>query len=156
MTTETIVRGHELFSSLSPDEIDMLSTFSSRKTYAEGETLFEFNQSASHFFMLMKGLVYLELPANPPEFSVAISKVEKGELFGISPLLDSRRYTCAARCYEPSKVLSVEAAPFRRLLRTNRTAGLDIINKVARIYFARYIDMIRRLQDAVSPVSLRH
>ncbi len=156
MSNDTIVRGHELFASLNPDEINSLSSFSSVKQLAGGETIFEFNQAASRFYMMMEGQIYLELPASAPEFSVPISRVERGELFGISPLLDSPRYTSAARCYEKTKVMAIEAAPFRELLRTNCPAGLDIINKVARIYFARYIDVIRRLQDALGPVSLKH
>jgi len=136
------------------DEIHQLSNFASEKEYEPGETIFEYNQAAYHFYMLNDGLVYLLLPANPIEFSFAISKMETGELFGLSPLLNATRYTATAKCYEPTKVLAIEAKPFRELLRANCTAGLDIINRVACIYYARYLNTLKKLQNVVSQVSL--
>ena len=111
--------------------------------------IFESNQAASHFYILMDGLVYLQLPGNQPEFSIPISRVEKGELFGISSLLKSPRYTSTAQCYKNTKVLAVEAKPFGELLRQNCRVGVDIIARVADIYFTRYLNIIKRLQNVV-------
>ena len=87
MSIDMMLKGHELFASLNVDEINQLSTFSAVKEFKADETIFEYNQASSHFYMLMEGLVYLQLPVNPQDFRFAISKVEKGELFGISSLL---------------------------------------------------------------------
>ena len=154
MVVEKMLKGHELFNSLNVDEVNRLSTFSSVKEYTAGEMIFEYNQASSHFFMLMEGTVYLQLPANPPKFSFAVSKLEKGELFGLSSLLNSPRYTSTAQCHTEAKVLSIEAKPFRDLLGLNCPAGLDIMNRVARIYYTRYLDVLKRLQDVVSQISL--
>ena len=154
MSNNMMLKGHEMFASLNVDEINQLSTFSSVKEFKADETIFEYNQASSHFYMLMEGLVYLQLPVNPQDFRFAISKVEKGELFGISSLLKSQRYTSTAQCFEDTKALSIEAKPFRELLQLNCPAGLDIINQVANIYFTRYLDVIKRLQDVVSQITL--
>jgi signal-transduction protein with cAMP-binding, CBS, and nucleotidyltransferase domain len=154
MSIEKMLKGNVLFGSLSVDEVDRISTFSSVKEFRKDETIFTFNQASSHFYMMMDGSVYLQLPANPPEFSFAISKIQKGELFGLSPLLDSRRYTSTARCYAATRVLSIEAKPFREILRSNYPAGFTIMNQVARIYFGRYIDVLKRFQDVVGQISL--
>ena len=154
MSIDMILKGHELFASLNVDEMNQLSTFSSVKEFRANQTIFEYNQPSSHFYMLMEGLVYLQLPVKPQDLRFAISKVEKGELFGISSLLKSLHYTSTAQCYENTKVLSIEAKPFRNLLQLNCPAGLDIINKVANIYFTRYLDLIKRLQDMVSQFTL--
>ena len=154
MSIKMMLKGHELFASLNVDEINQLSTFSSMKEYRANETIFTHNQVSTHFYMLMEGLVYLQLPVKQPEFSFTISKVETGELFGISPLLKSERYTSTAKCSKNTKVLSVEAKPFGDLLSLNGRAGLDILNQVANIYFSRYLDLIRRFQDVVSQITL--
>jgi CRP-like cAMP-binding protein len=156
MGLEKMLKGTELFGSLNVDEVHRVSTFSSMKEFKAGETVFTFNKSASHFYVLMEGTIYLQLPANPPEFNFAISKIEKGHLFGLSPLLDVPRYTSTAYCYEDVKVLCVEAKPFRELLRHNYTAGFPIINQVARVYFNRYMEVLKRLNDVVSQISLIH
>jgi len=130
------------------------AVFSSVKKFGFDEAIFKYNGAGSHVYMLMKGLVYLRLPANPPEFSFIISKIEKGELFGLSPLLDSPRYTATAHCYEETEVLAIEAKPFRELLLKNNLVGFSVINQVAHIYFTRYIDVLKNLQGVISQVSL--
>lgn len=154
MIVDKVLRGHELFSALTVNEIHQLSNFATEKEYKAGECIFEYNKATSHFYMLKEGDVYLLLPANPPEFSFAISKIDKGELFGLSSLLNSPRYTSTAKCYSAVKVLSIEAKHFRQILNANCPAGLDIINRVAGIYYVRYLNVLKKLQDVVSQVSL--
>lgn len=149
MSDNLILKGHDVFASLTVEEVDMLSTFSSVKDYREREIIFETNQAASHFYILMDGLVYLQLSGKIPEFNMPIAKVEEGELFGISPLLKSPRYTLSALSYKETKALAVEAKPFRELLQQNYLAGLDIVTRVANIYFARYLDLVKRFQNVV-------
>lgn len=154
MIIDQVLKGHELFATLGVDEIHKLSKFASERNFKAGDTIFEYKQVCNHFYMLNKGLVYLLLPASPKEFSFAISKMEIGELFGLSPLLNATRYTASAKCYEATKVLSIEAKPFRELLQQNSLVGLDIFNQLARIYYARYLNLLKKLQDIVSQVSM--
>ena len=120
------------------------------------EVIFKYDDAAAHVYMLMAGSIYLRLPANLHGFSLVISKIEKGELFGLSPLLDSQRFTATAQCIEDTEVLSIEAGPFRELLKKNCLVGFNMMNLVGRIYFTRYIDVLKNLQDAVSRISLVH
>jgi CRP-like cAMP-binding protein len=147
MADDTMLKGHDLFALLTVDEMDRVSAFSSVESFGAGEVIFKINQPASHFYVLMDGLVYLELPGELPEFSVPISKVENGELFGVSPLLRSTHYTSTARCMRDSRTLVVAAEPFREVLDANRVAGMDVITRIGRIYFKRYLDVIGRLRS---------
>ncbi len=152
MIQDKVLRGHELFAGLTVDEIHRLSGFASEKEYKAGDTIYALNKPCSHFYMLKQGRVFLLLPGNQPEFSFVISEIEKGELFGVSSLLNSPLYPATAKCYEPTKVLSIEAKPFRGILQANCSAGLDIISRVARIYYTRYLSLLERLQELVSQV----
>ncbi|MFC1679140.1 Crp/Fnr family transcriptional regulator [Elusimicrobiota bacterium] len=154
MDVENILKGSELFGVLSVEEISRISAFSSVKEFRKGEMIFACDQPGTHFYMLMDGAVYLQLPADPSEFSFAISKIQRGELFGLSPLLDSPRYTSTGRCGVDAKVLSIEAKPFRELLMANCATGFAIMTQVARIYFNRYIDLLKKLEDVVTGISL--
>lgn len=154
MSIEKMIKGHDLFRSLSVDEVHLIGRFSSVKDFRAKDLVYDYNAPCSHVYMLMDGTVHLQLPANPPEFSFAISKVEKGELFGISSLLEAPRYPSSAKCATDAQVLSIEAKPFRELLQKNASVGFTIINQVARIYLGRYIELLRRLQDVVSQISL--
>ena len=154
MTVDRILKGHDLFQSLNVDEAHRISQFSSVKNYKAKDNVFNFNEAASHVYMLMEGSVDLRLPANPPDFSFVISRIEKGELFGLSPLLDSQRYTASAQCREDTVLLSIESAPLREMLRANYPVGFNIMNQVAHIYFTRYINVLQNLQGVVSQISM--
>lgn len=154
MIEDNVLKGHELFATLTVDEIHKLSTFSSEKEYQAGETVFEYSKACTHFYMLKEGEVFLLLPANPPEFSFAISRIKKGELFGLSSLLKEARFTATAKCYSATKVLSIEAKPFIELLRSNEHANTEVSTRVAKTYYARYLKVLKKLQDVVSQVSM--
>jgi hypothetical protein len=47
----------------------------------------------------------------------------------------------------------VEADRFRELIRNNPTVAFDTMNRVAHIYFNRYIDVLKCLQGVVTQVS---
>ncbi len=154
MSIDRILRGHDIFQALSVEQAHALSGFSSLKQLDAGETVFKYDDAAGHVYMLMQGSVELRLPARQDDFSMVISKVEKGELFGLSPLLDSPKYTSTAQCAGAAEVLSIEAKPLRELLRQNLPVGFDIMNQVAHIYFSRYIDVLKNLQGVVNQISL--
>jgi len=154
MNSVEILKGHDLFRSLGLEKAFEIKNFSSVKKYEADEIIFEYNSAASHIFMLMKGSVNLQLPSKSQEYSLVISKIEIGELFGLSPLLDSSRYTAMAQCGEASEILTIEAKPFRNLLKENCIIGMNIMNHVAKIYFARYINVMRNLQEVAGQISM--
>ncbi len=154
MNNVGILKGHDLFRSLGLEKAFEIKDFSSVKKYAANETIFEYNSAASHIFMLMKGSVNLQLPSKSQDYNLVISKIEIGELFGLSPLLNSSRYTATAQCSEASEILAIEAKPFRNLLKENCVIGLNIMNHIAQIYFNRYINVLRNLQEVAGQISM--
>ena len=154
MNLERTVRGHDLFQALSVEQADRISRFSLVRKYEKDESIFKLGAAGTHVYMLLKGSVNLRLPADPSDFSIVISKIEKGELFGLSPLLDSPKYTATAQCTEYTEVLAIEARPFRELLVSSHPVGFDIMSRVARIYFSRYINVLKELQGVVSQIAL--
>ncbi len=154
MAVDRVIKGHALFTMFAPEEMDRLSDFSAVKKCRAGEVLFDLNQPATHVYMLMTGAVQLRLPAEAQGISFVVSDIERGELFGLSPLLESPRYTSTAICVEESDLLAIEGAPFREMLKGNCTIGYAIMNRVAHTFFHRYIDVLRNLQGVVNQMSL--
>ena len=154
MTIVRVLRGHDLFQALNVDQINAIAKFSSVKRLKAGAGVFRYNDLGGHVYMLLAGAVDLRLPASPQEISLGVSKIERGELFGLSPLLDSPRYTATAQCSEDSEILAIEAKPFRNALKDNCLIGFEVMNRVAHIYFTRYIDVLKSLQGIVGQISL--
>jgi len=154
MEIENVLKGHNLFKLLTVDEVARISDFSSEKRFRKNETIFTHQKAVSHVFLNLSGVIDLRLPAESSEFSFVISKVKKGELFGVASLLGSERYTATAVAVGDSTVLALEARPLRELLQHNTHAGFHIINQVALVYFGRYMKMMKKLQNVISQISL--
>ena len=154
MNKNEAVKGHELFQALTVEETHRLSGFTAVRKLEAGDTVFDFGQAGTHVYMLMKGAVDLKLSADPDEFGIIVTRVKPGELFGLSPLLDSPRYTTAAQCVDSTEVLSIEAKPFAELLRNNCPVAINVLNRVARIYFSRYLDLLKNLQAVVNQIHI--
>jgi len=154
MSVEKILKGHDLFRSLGLEKTFEVKGYSSVKKYHAGETIFGLNDLANHVYMLMDGSVDLQLPSKHHDYSLSVTKIEKGELFGLSPLLGSDRYTASAQCMEDTELLLIEAKPFQDVLNDNCIIGMSIMSQVARIYFNRYISVLKNLQEIAGQISL--
>jgi signal-transduction protein with cAMP-binding, CBS, and nucleotidyltransferase domain len=154
MSIAGMLKGHDLFRALSVEDVGRISGFSSMKNFEKDETIFVNGRPGTHVFLLLEGSVYLRMPADSPELSIAVARVEKGELFGLSPLLGSKTYTASGHCRENSSVLAIEARPFRELLHSNCSTGLHIMSEVAHVYFTRYLQVLKSLQRVVSDLPL--
>ena len=152
MKTENILKGHELFRSLNTKDADLLSNASASKTLQTGETVYTYGGRASHIFVLLNGEVHLKLPAEHQTFGIVVSKVGVGELFGISPLLNSMTYTTTAVSACESEILTIEAQVLREVLLRNATVALDVLNRVAQVYFTRYLEVMKSLQAVVNQI----
>ncbi len=156
MKAESFLKGHELFRSLNVKDADQLSNASSTKEFHGGETIFQCGAPSSHVYMLISGDVHLMLPAEKNSPGIVLAKVGRGELFGISPLLQSSRYTTTAMSVGDSQVLAIEARVLREVLGRNSTVAIDVLNKVARIYFERYLELVKDLQGVVNQIPFAH
>ena len=154
MSVERILKGHDLFGLLSVEEMNLVSGFSTEKKFGAGESVYSCNGRANHVYMMMEGTVHLRLPSEDPQVSFLVSQLERGELFGLAPMLEAERYTTTAHCATDVRVLSIEAEPFLKLLERDYTAGYQIMRRAARIYYTRYIEILKTLQGVLKQIPL--
>jgi len=156
MDVGNVLKGQNLFRLLTGDEVSQISEFSSEKRFRKNEIIYHHNKAISHVFLDLEGAVELRLPAKLPEYSFVVAKVRRGELFGVSSLLGAERYTATAVAVQETYVMAMEAKPLRKLLQQNTAAGFHIINKVAQVYFGRYMRVMQNLQDVINQIPLVH
>jgi CRP-like cAMP-binding protein len=153
MDVNKTLMGHDVFRSFSPKQVDAIASFSSPKTLGEGETVYAPDRRATHVFVLLEGRVELRLPGAPAYPGLLVSRIQRGELFGVAPLLGCERYTTRAVCAAASKILYVEARPLIEMLKGNAPIGQDIMTSVARAYFDRYQRLVERVQRVVADLA---
>jgi CRP-like cAMP-binding protein len=152
MSVSSMLRGQDLFKSMTVEQVDKISGFSSLKKLQANETVYQSGVPATHVFLLIKGLVQLRLPAESGEFSMMVSKVEPGYLFGLALLIGGQRYTVTARCIRDCEILAIEAKPLHAMLRDNPLVGHLVMSAVAKAYSERYLEMLQRLQAILNQV----
>lgn len=154
MTTARMIKAHELFQSLTPDEVKRVNEFSMVRKCQTNDVVFRAGDAGTHVFIVVEGMVQLLLPGNAAEAGLLLGRAEQGDLFGLSPLLGSSNYTLSAQCTRTTEVLAVEHKPLKDLLMANPNVGFDVMQSVSRTYFSRYIELTRRLQRIVAQLPL--
>ncbi len=152
MGISTTLRGYDLFKSLPIENVDKISRVSALKKFQKGEVVYRCDVPATHLFMLVKGLVYLRLPAQPAEFSMIVSRVGPGYLFGLASLMGGQRYTVTAECAQDCEILAIEAKPLQAMLQENLLVGYMVMSAVARAYLERYTEMLKRFQSILNQI----
>ncbi len=153
MTIASILRGHEFFHNLGIEEVEAVSGFSEKLRFSRNDQIFTPAQKADKVYLLLEGGVLLRFPPGRAETQMIIARVEKGELFGISPLLGAQVYGVDALCTEDVEVLGIEAAQLQWILKEDCMAGYVIMSEVARVYLDRYRELLRNLRSVVSGLS---
>lgn len=149
MSVSKMLKGHELFQSLSFEEIDKINGFSELKQLSVGDRVFSAGSSGNQFFVLLEGRVSLRLPSDGHESGLVVGRIEKDDLFGLAPLLGAGSHTTTAECTEFCTVLAIDAPSLRSLLEQNCLVGFQVMNAAAQAYFSRYTEILNRLQNVV-------
>ncbi|HVP12915.1 MAG TPA: cyclic nucleotide-binding domain-containing protein [Phycisphaerae bacterium] len=152
MSIGAIVKGQDLFASLTPEEVHNVSRFSSVKKYERGDIVYRAGTPASHLFVLLKGRVLMRLPSQEQETGLVFSKAGPGDFLGLAALAGSERYTVTASCLEASEIQVIEVRPFRELLDANPRVGFQLMSAVAKSYCERSVGVLQRLQAIVSQI----
>ncbi|OGP79097.1 MAG: hypothetical protein A2V86_13545 [Deltaproteobacteria bacterium RBG_16_49_23] len=136
----------ELFKGLKEDQLKTLLLLSAAQSFPEGKTIFNQGGEAAHLYILIQGSVDLTVKAQE-QIDFMTSKIEKeGAVFGTAALMESYRYNVTATCLKPSKVLIIEADPLRRAMEKDPEMGMEVMRKLATIYFNR----LNELRSGVS------
>lgn len=152
MSVGAIVKGRDLFASLTAEEVDQVNRYTTVKKYDRGDVVYRSGSPANHLFILLKGRVLLRLPVQGEAVGLAFSKAEPGDFLGLAALAGFERYTVTASCLEPSEIQIIEVKHFRELLRANPSVGFQVMSAVAKSYCERSVSALQRLQTIVSQI----
>jgi CRP-like cAMP-binding protein len=141
MVSSDWLKKTELFGALNESQLNLLLSHSSVETFPEGKTIFRQGDEANHFYILIEGTIDLSVKTEG-KFDFLSSKVEKeGATFGIPSLIEPFRYNVTATCLKPSRLLVINAGRVRMEMEKDREMGMEIMKKLASIYFNRLNEM---------------
>lgn len=131
----------ELFGALNNSQLNTLLSQSHVEDCSEGKVIFHQGEEALRLYVLFQGSVELTVKAEQ-KVDFMTSKIEKeGAVFGSPSLMEPFRYNVSAVCLRPSKVLVLDANHIRKKMEEDPSMGMEIMKKLASIYFNRLNDV---------------
>ena len=135
----------DLLTGMSKDFVKQFMELSVKETHRKGYSLFHEGKRASHFYILLKGVVKIRLgDAGHTVYTVD----HPGEAFGWSSLLARPGYSASAECHEPTKLLKFDATKLRHLVEKNPADGLLFFKHLAETLGNRLLQTYRVIPAA--------
>ncbi len=136
----------DLFETLEDPQLNDILSHSLVESFREGDTVFRQGDKANHLYVLVEGAVDLTVKAME-EIGFMTSKIDKeGAVFGTPALMEPYRYNVTATCLKASRILIIEADYLKAKMMKEPKMGLEIMKKLASIYFNR----LNELRSGVS------
>ena len=139
----------ELFEALDEPQLNLLLSKARVESFPGGEIIFRQGDEAHRLFILMEGVIDLTIKTGE-KIDFMTSKIEKeGAVFGMPSLIEPFRYNVTATCLRPSKVLIMEADHIRKKMEEDPKMGMEVMKKLASIYFNRLNEMRTGVQNLI-------
>jgi len=120
------LRTCQLFSGISPEELEAISSFVIPKPVAKGEYLFHAGSLASGFYVVQRGAINVHRVSSLGKEQV-IHVFRAGQTFAEAAVASEGGYPADARAIEDSTVLLVPKADFIALLRKHPELALRML-----------------------------
>lgn len=131
------LKATDLFKGLDMKQLQLFGKHFTEKTFETGELVFTQGGLAENLYILLEGEVTLGIKAKGEVDITATSVGKKGEAFGLSSLIKPYRNNVSATCTKKTKLLSINGEVLRKLMKQNRKAGMETMERVAEIYYNR-------------------
>ena len=131
----------DLFKGVSQRFITRIANGSDEQTYKRNSVIFERDEEASHFYVLVAGDVHIEIVET--EGVLAVNR--PGEVFGWSALVEPYRYTATAKCVRDTRVIKISRDIVESAIKDHPNEGLAVLKNLTGIIANRLRYAYRQL-----------
>ena len=140
------VRNSELLGQLSDTELERLEAASAEVQFAAGEVIFEEDDVAANFYLIVHGKVGLELtsPGGPP---LVIQTLHDGEIVGVSWFFPPYRWEWRARAFTETSAIAFDAEQVREQCKNHCELERQLLRAIAKAAATRLHSSRAQLLD---------
>lgn len=147
------IASHPFLEGLPPEHVERLASIAREVCFELDEVIFRIGDESQEFYLLLSGLVALEVPS--PTRTFRIQTVGEGDELGWSALLLSGRKQFQARCVDPAQAIALDSARLRQLCEADPAFGYGIMTRTLKTVSER-LQMTRiQLIDMYKPVGVK-
>lgn len=148
-TCPTCIYNQLLFSSLTKEELALISLNKREILFNKGEILFREGDDISEFMYLKSGLVKLFKTSDTGKQQI-INISRPGDFVSLLSIFSEKQYLYSIMALERTVVCTVDIDVFKKMVETNRQFSNDVLKKMSTLY-----DEIIETKFAISKKHLR-
>jgi len=134
-----------LFNEISEEELAPLAAHAERVIYRKGQSIFQEQELAFDFFILLEGLVFLHVVSITPSYDVTVDRLEPGDIIGEQSMAGAQRRNATATCMRQSEVIRVPLDQFEKFVQERPHLGSTIYRRLSGLMARRQDRLARRL-----------
>lgn len=147
-----VIRAAPMFSALSSSELDALLEQSELQAHARHSTLFEQDEPAGAFYLVLDGWTKLfRMTAGGEEAVVGV--FTRGDCLAEAPCLSGGRYPVSGQTVTEARLLAVPARRIVERIRLNPEVGLAMLASTS-LHLRKLVDQIEELKARTGPQRL--
>lgn len=147
------LRHHPFVAEFEPRHIERLATMANEKRFERDQILFREGDDCSEFYLIVTGLVALEIAA--PGHTFRVQTLFAGDELGWSALLMGRGKQFQARTLERVDALAFEGSELLAACREDTLFGFILMQRLLGVVSERLQATRLQLLDTYSPVAAR-
>ncbi len=144
-----LLRSHNFTRNMSGSHLARIAGFAQLIHISQDELVFTSGQRPRSFYLLLSGTVFLEM--HTPTYNICIEKLQGGEAFGWSALVDNPYRAFQVRAQEPCWAVRIRADRLRSACKSNSELGLHIFQMMANLIARRLRSTELRLVEFIGP-----
>lgn len=125
-----------LFQGIPGKQLEQLRPLLVPGDYYAGTVLFEQDDPALHFYLVMSGEVAIRYKPEDGQ-PIVVARVKTGGVVGWSAVIGRRRYTSAAICTEDSRLLRVRGSDLQAFCEKEPEIGNLFVDRLAQVVAQR-------------------
>ena len=152
-TLLAMLRHHPFVAEFEPRHVEKLATLANERRFDRDQILFREGDECSEFYLIVTGLVALEIAA--PGHTFRVKTLFAGDELGWSALLMGRGKHFQARTLERVDALAFEGTELLAACREDTLFGFTLMQRLLRVVAERLQATRLQLLDMYSPVAAR-
>ena len=143
-----VLRNTDIFQELAEDELRLVSVLCARESYDTEAQLSREGDEIGKLYVVEEGRVLFQIETGWGRLW-SVDSCSRGECFGWAALLEpAHTWASAARCVEPTRLITIDAAGVRELCRSYPHIGFVVMSGIARLTSRRLDNTRRQLAQA--------
>ena len=142
--------GNEFFDGLKPEYLAFLAETAARKQYRSGDALFRQGEHAGHFYLVLDGMISVEVPAIQGP-ALQLQKLGSGKILGWSWLIAPYRWDFQARILSDAEVIEFNGTEVLAKCEADHSFGYDLFKRFTHLMSERLMAARRTMMDQWNP-----